>query len=89
MQYEVELHYAPTEDRAAHIVILQVEASCHTELANIAYGLQTRGGHQTVRNVLTGKTRVVGLQIEHVSFGPLIARDEKGMPDYDAKKVRT
>lgn len=78
--YEIELHYAPTPEQAAHVVVTQVEASCHTELANKAYRLQTRGGYRVVRNPLTGKTRVVGLQVEYVSFGPAIEREENGLP---------
>lgn len=84
--FEIELHYPPTPHDDAKVVVMQVEASCITELANIAYRLQTQGGYRYVRNILTGKTRVVGLQIEHVSFGPVIERDENGLPAYSPRK---
>lgn len=84
--YEIELHYPSTQNDEARVDVLQVEASCITELANIAYSLQTRGGYRTVRNPLTGKTRVVGLQIEYVSFGPVVERDEDGLTAYNSRK---
>lgn len=84
--FEIELHYPPTPHDDAKVVVMQVEASCITELANIAYRLQTQGGYRTVRNLLTGKTRVGGLLIEHVSFGPIIERFEDGSPAYGKQK---
>lgn len=86
--YEIELHYPATQSDDAHIVVIQTEASCITELANIAYRLQMQGGYRVVKNILTGKTRVVGLQIEHVSFGPVIEREENGLPKTHGKSKR-
>lgn len=84
--FEIELHYPATPHDDAKVVVMQVEASCITELANIAYRLQMQGGYRTVRHLLTGKTRVTGLQIEHVSFGPVIEREENGLPKISKSK---
>lgn len=78
--FEIELHFPATETEDASTVLHYVEASCPTELSNIAYRMQMKEGYRTVKNILTGKVRVVGLKAEYVSFGPVIQRGEDGLP---------
>lgn len=91
MEAEIELHFPATASNDEHRVITQVTVSCPTELANIAYGMQQRAGYRT-RTILkpngAKKTVVVGLAAEFVSFGPVIARDEQGLPAYESKKKK-
>lgn len=69
-----------------------VEASCPTELSNIAYRMQLAAGYRNRTIIrLDGSihTRVIGLAAENVSFHfGAIERDENGLPLYGEKKKR-
>jgi hypothetical protein len=89
MLAEIELYFPASETEGEHMTVTPVEVSCNTELANLAYQMQMQTGYRLrIEKKLDGrvKTHVVGLRAEHVSFGPVIARDKNGLPDYDTKR---
>ena len=78
--FEVELHFIGDE---SYMTVTPVQASCVTELENKARELQIAAGFRTqIEKTKNGgeRRRIIGLNAEHVSFGPVIQRDEYGAP---------